>query len=132
MQITVTSLTPLTPPAKKDTRRRAKRSAYQIIDRQKWTDKDYYSLLQHSFLGKSRHELHLILDREPGKIFSKIQKHMRTVDIVRDMLQQALSDSKERVTVSQMEAAKASAFQWVIRYLATAKGFVQYIKTLPK
>ena len=70
LQITVTSA--ITPSPKDTNRRRAKRSAYQIVDRQKWTDHDYYSLLQHSFLGKSRHELHVILGREPGKIFSKI------------------------------------------------------------
>ena len=32
-------------------KRKSKRSAYKIADRQKWTDAEYYLLLQNSFLG---------------------------------------------------------------------------------
>jgi hypothetical protein len=32
-------------------KKKSKRSAYKITDRQKWTDADYYMLLKNSFLG---------------------------------------------------------------------------------
>jgi hypothetical protein len=70
--------------------RKPKRCAYQIAERKKWSENEYYTLLQHSFLGKSRQQLHELLGREPGKIFSKLQKHMKTVDMVKDILEKAL------------------------------------------
>jgi hypothetical protein len=52
--------------------------------------------LHGSLLGKSRAQLQTILDREPGKIFSKIQKHMRTVENVRSALSIALKKLSKR------------------------------------
>lgn len=93
--------------------KKSRRVAYQISDRRKWTDFEYYCLLHGSLLGKSRSQLQTILDREPGKIFSKIQKHMRTVENVRSALSIALKKlgkQEKLITLQQMETAQASSF----------------------
>jgi hypothetical protein len=66
----------------------------------------------HSFLGKSRLELQSILGRDPGKIFSKLQKHMKTVQTVSDILEKALTMVRkdELITIEKMEQAQANSF----------------------
>lgn len=54
---------------------------------------------------------------------------MRTVYMVRDILEKALAylgRSEQLITLAMMEQAQTNSFQWIIRYLATAKGFVYF------
>jgi AraC-like DNA-binding protein len=55
-------------------------SDFSAESRVKWEDEDYYCLLVGSFLGFSRNELRSYLNRETGKIFSKLQKHKKMIE----------------------------------------------------
>jgi hypothetical protein len=93
--------------------KKGRRVAYQISDRRKWTENEYYCLLHNSLMGKSRQQLHSLLGRAPGKIFSKIQKHMRTVEHVKSVLTIALKKIGKRdelITLNQLETAQANSF----------------------
>ena len=98
---TISSTQCITKTTTPKTNKKVVKSGYKIADRQKWSDNEYYLLLQHSFLGQSRGQLQTILGREPGKIFSKLQKHQKTVDKTLGILEKALraSKAKEWVTV---------------------------------
>ena len=51
-----------------------------------WETKDYVQLLIGSLTGLSRLQISQELERTPGKIFSKLQKHMKMIEDIHKAL----------------------------------------------